>query len=621
MEQLIQIEDEKCKICYACVRACPVKAVKVKANGQIPVIVPNRCIGCGSCVSACKPNAIFYRSEKEVVKGLLASGANIVAAFDPALASEFPDISDYRKFVRMLKQLGFKQGYEVSFGVDLVAQQYKKLLSNFRGKFYITGNCPVVVAYVEKFHPDLIKNIAPIVSPMIAMSRAIRKKLGPDVKIVHIGPCIAAKDEARIFTSESTADAVLTFVELRELFNEFNINQSTLEYSHITEPLGYKGSLYPISNGFLQAAEISESLLDNIFITGDGKSTMIQYIKAFDQSIDKINSNLNLFYCKGCIMGPGTSKGNSRLQRRSLIVEYANKRIKKFDVAGWEKNIKTYSEIDLSRTFEASNERLPEPSEEKIREILRAIEKTKPEDEVDCGACGFESCYDFASAVAKGLTIPEMCTTFSFKNQNNYIKALRSSNEKLAQMQNALKESERKAKHEHDKVRDITESNSIMLQKLRAGVVFVDKSLKIIQANQTFVNMLGEDANEINEVVPGLVNADIKSFLPYSFYNLISFVLNTNEEVINRDVKVDDKLLNISVFPIRRNKIAGVIIRDLLVPEVRKEEIVLRVNDVIDKNLAMVQQIGYLLGEGASETERMLNTIIQSYKAIDKKQE
>jgi sensor histidine kinase regulating citrate/malate metabolism len=194
---------------------------------------------------------------------------------------------------------------------------------------------------------------------------------------------------------------------------------------------------------------------------------------------------------------------------------------------------------------------------------------------------------------------------------------LRTSNEKLAQVQAALKESERKARQEHEVAKEASETTTAMLQKLPAGVLIIDKNLKIIQANQSFINTLGEDVKEINEVIPGLVGADIKTLLPYTFYNIVSFVLNTNEEVINRDIQYEDRLLNVTVFPIKRNKIAGAILRDLFMPEVRKEEIVARVTEAIDKNLDMVQQIGFLLGEGASETERMLNSIIQTYK--DKK--
>ena len=73
-------------------------------------------------------------------------------------------------------------------------------------------------------------------------------------------------------------------------------------------------------------------------------------------------------------------------------------------------------------------------------------------------------------------------------------------------------------------------------------------------------------------------------------------------------------MLNVSIFPIRKNKICGAIIRDLYSPEVQGEEVTNRVTEVIEKNLEMVQKIGFLLGEGASETEQMLNSIIESYK-------
>jgi iron only hydrogenase large subunit-like protein len=614
LKPIIEISEEKCKICYACVRECPVKAIKVTAGGQIPVVVAERCIGCGTCIGACSPLAITYRSDKEIVKDLLSSHHNVVASIDPAIASEFPDITDYRKFVRMLKQLGFKQAYEVSFGVDIVAQQYKQLISNFRGKYYITANCPVVVAYIEKFHPDLVNNIAPIVSPMIAMARVIKKKIGDDIKIVQLGPCIGAKDEAKLYSPDQSVDAVLTFIELRELFAEFGLSETTLEYSHISEPLGYTGSLYPISNGFIQSADISENLLENIIITGDGKTPMVHYMKAFEKNIDEIHSHFNMFFCKGCLMGPGTSKGQNRLERRTLVVEYANKRLKALDKTTWENNVKKFGNIDYSRVFNANDQRLPEPHEERIIEILRSIEKNRKEDEVDCGACGYSTCRDFATAVAKGLTMPEMCITFSFKNQQNYIKSLKVSNEKLAHIQDALKESERKARAEHESAKEASETTTAMLEKLRAGIVFLDKNFKIIQTNNSFINILGDDAREIAEVVPGLIGADIKTLLPYAFHNIVNYVLNTNEEVTNRDVQTEQGLLNISVFPIKQGKIVGAILRDLFQPEVRKEEVIIRVNEVIDKNLEMVQKIGFLLGEGASETEKMLNSIIQSYK-------
>ena len=140
------------------------------------------------------------------------------------------------------------------------------------------------------------------------------------------------------------------------------------------------------------------------------------------------------------------------------------------------------------------------------------------------------------------------------------------------------------------------------------------KKMKILQSNQSFIDLLGDDALEINEIIPGLVGADLKTLLPYNIHNLFTSVLQNNTDILNRDVMYKDKLLNLSVFTIKPNSIVGAVIRDMYAPEVQKEEVIKRITEVIDKNLAMVQNIGFLLGEGASETEKMLNSIIKTYR-------
>jgi len=153
-----------------------------------------------------------------------------------------------------------------------------------------------------------------------------------------------------------------------------------------------------------------------------------------------------------------------------------------------------------------------------------------------------------------------------------------------------------------------------MLEKLPTGVVIVDNNLKILHSNQSFINIIGEDAIAISDVIPGLAGADIKTLIPFNVYNMFSFVLKEDDPVVSKDVHFEDKLINISIFPIKKNKMCGAIIRDLYSPEVQGEEVTSRVTEVIEKNLEMVQKIGFLLGEGASETEQMLNSIIESYK-------
>ena len=81
---LIAIDPEKCKVCYACVRACPTNALQVKNNDEVPVVGDERCIGCGSCLSVCAPLAISYRDSCETVKHMLASGETVVAIVAPS---------------------------------------------------------------------------------------------------------------------------------------------------------------------------------------------------------------------------------------------------------------------------------------------------------------------------------------------------------------------------------------------------------------------------------------------------------------------------------------------------------------------------------------------------------
>lgn len=610
MEALLKINNEKCIACYACVRACPVKAIKVQSEIVKPEIIPSRCIGCGSCVASCSPLAIEIRDSKEEVKALLKSSKPCTALVDPSIAGEFPDITDYRKFVQMVRSLGFTYVNEVAFGVDLVALAYKDLLQDTKGKYYIMANDPVTVAFVQKYRPALIPNLAPIAPPAMASARVVRKHHKEDTSLVYVSPLISSKDEILQFDMGERIDSVITFVELRELFDEFKIHEQELEYSDFDEPLGYKGSFFPIANGIIQAAGMDEHLNQTRIITIEGEQ-MINAIDEFEENIGTIKAHFNIFY-KEFLMGRGTSKGGKRYLRRSQLIRYVNRRLKSFDMASWKKMIETYSNIDLSRTFKADDQNLPYPDNKVIEQILEDIQQSETGD-IGCGACGYSNCKDLAIAIAQGLAIPEMCSTYATRNSQNHIQSLKISNEKLAAAREALEESERVAKKERSAARNASEIVHSMLQKLPSMIVIIDQNLKIIQANQSFIEMLGEEASEINEVVPGLTGADLKTLLPYNIYNLFTYVLSNDENITNRDLNVDGKILNISVFVIRKSKIVGAVIRDMSAPEVQKEEVVKRLTEAIDKNLNLVQQIGFILGEGASETERTLNSIIESY--------
>jgi iron only hydrogenase large subunit-like protein len=611
LKPLVEIIEQKCKLCYACVRACPVNAIQVRSDQAIPKIMSNRCIGCGSCIQVCSPEAIIYLDSKEESKALLQSGVPVIALVDPSISAEFPDIVDYRKFVQMIRSLGFKHVCEVSFGVDLIAKEYSRLFSDFKGKYYIMANCPVVIGYIEKFQPELIANLAPLVSPAIATAKVVRKKYGNELKTVYIGPIIASKNETEMGEDDGIINSSLTFLELRELFAENNIDEKQLEFSDFDPPFGFTGDLFPIANGILQAAGLSEDLLTGNITTVEGEREMKDSLRQFQDKGDIINSHFNIFYTE-FLMGPGTSKKGQKYIRRASVKSYAKKRHKKFNHEIWEKELEEYSHLDFSRKFKNNDQRLY-PSEEKVQQILDDL-RQDGRDDMSCGACGYSSCREFAIAIAKGLATPEMCNHYTNRNRQDYIHSLKVSNDKLAQAEKALRESEQITRKEKEAAKEASEITTTMLQKLPSAIVILDDKLKILQANETFIQMLGDEAREINEIIPGLIGADLKTLLPYNVYNLFSYVLINNENVQNRDISFEDKLLNLSAFVIRKGKIVGAVVRDMGAPEVRKEEVIKRVTEAIDKNLSLVQQIAFLLGEGASETERMLHSIIEFYK-------
>ena len=611
---VLKINDGKCRNSYSCVRVCPVNAIEVRPQKDHPSILPDKCIGCGLCYVSCSPRAIEFRDSKEEVKTILSSGRKTAALIEPSIASEFDDITDYRKFVTMIRSLGFDYVHEVSFGVDLIAAHYAELFSTAEGKYYITANCPAIVKLIEKFHPELTPNLAPLVSPMVATAMVVKEIYGQDIVTVQIGPCIDAKDEALLYGSGRLIEGVLTFIELRQMFEESGIQERLVKMSDFNPPYGFWGALYPLPAGIIQAGGLKRDMVSSKVITASGKEDCLEAIHDFDKHIDTIHHHFNLFFCHGCLLGPGMEYHTERFRRRALVSRYAEKRISTLDKDLWQKNMDKWMKLDFSRTFTPDDQRIPEPPEEAINEVLKIVGKNNPQEELNCGACGYKSCREFAITVAKGLAIPEMCHTFNLRNKQEYIETLRQTNRKLAETKKALKESEEIALREKETAQSASDMLNNMLEKLPSGVVIVDNNLKILHSNQSFINIIGEDARAISEIIPGLTGADIKTLIPFNVYNMFTYVIKEDEPVVSKDVHFEDKMLNISIFPIKKNKMCGAIIRDLFSPEVQGEEVTSRVSEVIEKNLEMVQKIGFLLGEGASETEQMLNSIIESYK-------
>ena len=612
---IIQLDKSKCKACYSCVRACPVKAIHVHENSVFPYIEESKCILCGNCIGTCAYDAITYFDSKNRVKQLLNTREKVVAICAPTIAGEFHDITDYRKFVKMIRLLGFSYVMEMAFGVDIIAEKYRKLTHDeFNGKYYITSCCPSIVALIEKLYPELIGNLVPFISPISASAIVARKLYGNDLKVVQITPCVAAKKEVDRHTGLAKIDDVLTFRELRQLFDEFKISETFSEYSDFDEPLGYKGSMYPIAQGFLEATSLDISLLKENTITVEGK-TSVNAVKQFWEYYNIIKHNFNIFFCEGCIMGPGTSEGGEKYKRYALVKDYISRRLANFDVEKWQQNMTIHSNYkELNATFVNKQYKLPSPNELEIKIALNRITKRNNNKEVNCGACGFDTCKNLACAIAQNTAIPEMCVTSAQIHNRETSHSSKKVTEELEMLKNELDTTKATLNETKELLYNKNEALSIFIRELNSGIVFCDENLKIVESNLGFIEILGDEVKEIHEVIPYLIGADLKTLLPPILITQLQFILSHDETQINKDVEIDEKLINVSIFQLIPKKLVGIVFRNLHSKEERPEEIIHRVNEVIEENLRQVQQMGFILGEGAAKTEKMLNSIIKSYE-------
>ncbi|MBN1108551.1 MAG: 4Fe-4S dicluster domain-containing protein, partial [Bacteroidales bacterium] len=434
-KMLVYTIKELCRTCYTCVRECPAKAIRI-VGGQAEVIV-ERCIACGNCTKVCSQGAKVFLNTTDRVQKLIDDEPKVAAMVAPSFPAEFSEIDDYRVLIGMIRAIGFTYVAEVSFGADLVAGRYKKLLTESKDH-YISSDCPSIVNYIKFYHPALVENLAPIVSPMVAMSRVVRKKYGNDTKIVFIGPCVAKKAE------NGEIDEAITFTELRDLFAKLGISQANSEPSRFDPPAGGRGAIFPVTRGLLQTANINDDAITGNIIAAEGRIDFQEALKEFEAGLIK-TQNMELLCCEGCIMGPGMSRNGKQYTRRALVSSYANAKMEEIDNDQWRKSVAEFSDLDLSVRHKPDDHRFDTPVVKDVSDILISMGKFTEKDHLNCGACGYETCVEHAVAIKKGLAEVEMCLPYTIEKLHRSVKDLALSNEKLSSMKQALKQSEKLA--------------------------------------------------------------------------------------------------------------------------------------------------------------------------------
>jgi signal transduction histidine kinase/Fe-S-cluster-containing hydrogenase component 2 len=500
-QQLVTTIREKCRMCYTCVRECPAKAIQI-LDGQASVI-QTRCIGCGNCVTVCSQNAKQVLSAVEDTERLLAGDAPVAAIVAPSFAAEFEG-SDTGAVIAALRALGFASVHEVSFGADLVAAEYARLLEDEDGRWVAT-TCPAVVSYVRKYHPDLLDRLAPIVSPMMATARVLHARYGPDLKIVFVGPCIAKKGEAMYEQFEGEVHAALTYVEVRALLAARGLSLAATADDDFDPPHGSLGALFPLTRGMLQAANLQEDLLTGDIVSADGRQNLVEAITDFEDGETEARL-LDILCCEGCIMGPGFSVEEPVFKRRADVSRAARERQARFDDQAWRDALAEFAHVDLRRTFAAYDQRFDDmPTPDELRQILGRMNKSGPEDELDCGACGYDTCRHHAVAIWQGLAEVEMCLPYSVEELRKTVDELQESNRSLASTKEALVKTEKLASMGQLAAGIAHEvNNPLGILLLHANLLLEDCESDPQVAGD--VKLIVDQANRCKKIISGLLN-------------------------------------------------------------------------------------------------------------------
>ncbi len=569
----IYTEPAQCQDCYKCLRQCTAKAIQIE-QGHARVM-HDLCVLCGHCVRVCPVGAKRVRNDLKRAELLLRSKKKVIISLAPSFVAEFEDIP-VAKIIKAFKMLGFYGVSETAIGAQEVSANTAERMAKKQKGALISSACPVVVELIKKYHAAYSNNIADFLSPLLAHAKLLRAGFGKDIGVVFVGPCIAKKTESD--NNPELLDLALTFDEVRQWWQAEGLNPQKLEPEDDDIWLlnnSDEGALYPIDGGMIAGIKASCTVSDDQLMAFSGVEAVRDVMVGLDELGQKEPVFLELLACKGgCVNGPCIKKpGTTAIKRHRVI---ANSRYEP-------KTIPRKATIDITYDWQISAVRKPQYPQEQIQAALAKVGKFRSEDELNCSGCGYDSCRAFAEALIDGRAEPNMCL--------GYMRQLA-----------------------HKKV-------DALIRTIPCGAVIVNDKLEVVECNRHFAELCSGSVADIYEAKPGLEGARLEKLIPYSRF--FSQIIASGSDKIEKDVKLDEKFLHVTVFTIEPHRYAGAIVQDITEPAVQKERIINKSKELMRKNVETVQKIAYLLGESAADSEVILNSIAESFSAqeIDKDDE
>ena len=553
MTEYLKLKKSNCVNCYKCIRHCPVKSIKY-STGQAQ-IVSDECILCGQCFVVCPQNAKEIRNDVPSAMELIKSGP-VIASLAPSFVANYPGATA-ATMEKALKQLGFTGVEETAIGASIVKTEYERIIAEGKQEVIISTCCHSVNTLVEKYYPEVLPYLATVVSPMQAHCQKIKQE-HPDAKTVFIGPCIPKKAEADAYPGY--ADCVLTFEELSDWLKQEGITVEQGE-DHLEES---RARLFPTTGGILRTMKCDSP--DYAYLVVDGIENVLAALDDIKQGRLK-KCFIEMSICAGsCIGGPAMERERRRPVTDTIAVNrYAGRKDFVVDQPEGKDLIKDHRFIGLHRQM---------PGEKEIEEILQKMGKNSPEQELNCGACGYNTCREKAIAVYQGKANINMCLPF---------------------------------------LKDKAESFSdTIINNTPNGIIVLNEDLEVQQINSAACHMMN-----IRHASDVLGDQVIRILDPKVFLDVMATGMSVRDErVYLAEYK---RYVEQSVIYDKSYHIVMCIMRDITAEarEKRKKEEISRstievTDQVIEKQMRVVQEIASLLGETTAETKIALTNLRDS---------
>ncbi len=548
--------ESACQDCYKCVRHCHCKAIQI--IDARAAILPKRCVSCGQCVRVCPSHAKKIRSDLGRAQRLIQSGVPVHASIAPSFPGHYRGVSANR-LAGALMRLGFAGVGETAIGAQLVSARTAELLAAAGPGAWLSSACPSAVDFVRKYHPDWAVRILPVTSPVQAHCRWLKQRFGSQIKTVFFGPCAAKKGEAD--RAPEVLNLALTFGELDAWLGEAGIELSEVAEVPLAHGSAEEGRLYPVEGGMNETLRAPE--LDARLITVSGLPNLARLIEHLDvRALNALGTKLfvEMLACEGgCLNGPAMDPGGAGLD---VILE-----VEKFGKR--QSSVGRAVEVALDSPFSPEAIASPAPDEAALRAALESLGKFSAADELNCGACGYNSCRQLAAALVEGKAETSMCLSH---------------------------------------LRQISQKTSnALIRYIPVAVVLADENLQVVECNRHFAELCGEEVLSAYEACGNLSGAYLASLLPFT--DLFESILSGGGEIEKFNQPFGDRILNLSVFAIAEGKFIGAILQDVTQYEMKREQVAGRAREVIRKNVLTVQKIAHALGEHMADTEILLNEI------------